>query len=331
MKILFYNKNTAIFTIASLVWALWFTLLGIQPAINYVVENWQVTVTMIFGSMIAGGTSIGGGAVAFPVFTKLLQIPPYDAKVFSLAIQSVGMGAATLAIILTRIQVEWRVILWGSLGGIFGVWFGLVQLAPLLPPPVIKMSFTMMLTSFAITLLILNRTGLPHRHEVVPKWTINEKIIIFIAGMLGGMMSGLVGNGIDIFVFAAMVLLFRMCEKVSTPTSVILMAFNAMAGFAMQVFIVNDFTPPAMHYWYAAIPVVVVGAPLGAMFCNSLSRQTIANVLIGLIFIEFVTSMILIPLNSLVIYSSLSILVVFSIVNYIMYRIRTYEQLPTNN
>ncbi|MCV6637228.1 sulfite exporter TauE/SafE family protein [Candidatus Albibeggiatoa sp. nov. NOAA] len=330
MKILLENKNTAIFGIAALVWATWFALLGFQPALNHVVENWQITVTMIFGSMIAGATSIGGGAVAFPVFTKLLQIPPYDAKVFSLAIQSVGMGAATLAIILTRIQVEWRVILWGSIGGVFGVWFGLTQLAPLLPPPAIKMSFTMMLTSFAITLVILNRTGLPHRHESMPKWTMHEKTVILLAGLLGGMMSGLVGNGIDIFVFAAMVLLFRMCEKVSTPTSVVLMAFNAMAGFAIQAFVINDFTPPAMHYWYAAIPVVVVGAPLGAMFCNSLSRETIANILIGLIFIEFLTSLILIPLNSLVIYSSLSILVVFSMINYLMYRTRTYEQLPVS-
>jgi hypothetical protein len=53
-------------------------------------------VRLSFGSMIAGGTSLGGGAVAFPVFTKVLHITPYDAKVFSLAIQSVGMSAASL-------------------------------------------------------------------------------------------------------------------------------------------------------------------------------------------------------------------------------------------
>ncbi|MEK7990418.1 MAG: sulfite exporter TauE/SafE family protein [Thiotrichaceae bacterium] len=328
MQILFRNKNLTILTIAVLVWAAWLALLGIEPAFNYVAENWQITITMIFGSMIAGGTSIGGGAVAFPIFTKLLHIAPYDAKVFSLAIQSVGMGAATLAIILTRIKVEWRVILWGSFGGFLGVWFGLDALASLLPPPAIKMSFTMMLTSFAIMLFILNRTGLPHRHETMPVWSWHEKTVIFFAGLLGGIMSGLVGNGIDIFVFATMVLLFRMCEKVSTPTSVILMTFNAMAGFALQVFVINDFTPPAMHYWYAAIPVVVVGAPLGAMFCSKLSRETIANMLIALIFIEFISSLILIQFNALVIYSSLSIFALFSILNYWMYRTRTYEKLP---
>ena len=56
--------------------------------------HWEIAATMIFGSMIAGGTSMGGGAVAFPVLTKLLHVSAHDSKVFSLAIQSVGMTAA---------------------------------------------------------------------------------------------------------------------------------------------------------------------------------------------------------------------------------------------
>jgi uncharacterized membrane protein YfcA len=44
----------------------------------------------------------------------------------------------------------------------------------------------------------------------------------------GGLMSGLVG--IDIVTFSVMVLLFRISEKIATPTSVILMALNAVIG-----------------------------------------------------------------------------------------------------
>ncbi|MDJ0901719.1 MAG: hypothetical protein QNJ55_23255 [Xenococcus sp. MO_188.B8] len=69
-------------------------------AFSYLLDNWQVALTMVFGSEIAGETSVGGGAVAFPVFTKVLHIAPQDAKLFSLAIQSVGMTAASVAIIL---------------------------------------------------------------------------------------------------------------------------------------------------------------------------------------------------------------------------------------
>jgi hypothetical protein len=59
--------------------------------------------------------------IAFPVFTKVLQISPVDAKVFSLAIQSVGMVAASIAIIMMRVRVLWRVIVWVSLGGCLGI------------------------------------------------------------------------------------------------------------------------------------------------------------------------------------------------------------------
>jgi uncharacterized protein len=318
------SKRFVIVPIALAVWTAWLTILSPSIAWGNLLENWQIAVTMAFGSIIAGATSLGGGAVAFPVFTKLLHIPPHDAKVFSLAIQSVGMGSATLAICLTGIKVDWRVIRWSTLGGFLGVFIGAGFIAPLLIPPAIKMSFTVMLASFAITLFALNQ-GMRECHTKMPVWTSKEKSILLIAGVIGGIMSGLVGNGIDIVVFSVMVLLFRIDEKVSTPTSVILMAVNAMAGFAFSVFLFRDFTPDAHTYWLAAIPVVVVGAPLGAVLCSLMRRETIANILIGLIFIELVTSLLLIPLTPTVIAYSLTILLLSSSINYWMYRTQVYE------
>ena len=149
------SKRVIVLAIAISFWTAWLTILGYQEAFHHLISNWQIALTMLFGSIIAGGTSIGGGAVAFPVFTKLLHIPIHDAKVFSLAIQSVGMSAASLAICLTGIRVEWQVIRWGSLGGFLGIFLGLGYLAPVLPPDVLKMSFTIMLGSFAMTLFSL--------------------------------------------------------------------------------------------------------------------------------------------------------------------------------
>lgn len=318
------NKQTIVGLIAIAVWTTWLILLTPSQALSHLIHNWQIAITMIFGSMIAGGTSLGGGAVAFPVFTKLLYISPHDARIFSLAIQSVGMSAATIAICCTRIRVEWRIILWASLGGFLGIFIGAGFLAPILPAPVLKMVFTAILTSFAVTLFTLNQ-GIRTCHLTLPIWTIKEQSVTVIAGFLGGIMSGLVGNGIDIFTFSVMVLLFRLSEKVATPTSVILMAINAIAGFALQVFIFNDFPHTVQNYWLASIPVVVVGAPLGAMFCSRLHRQTIANSLIGLIVIEMVSSILLIPLSPIVIYSSLLSLIIFSVLNYWMYRTQVYE------
>ncbi len=160
----------------------------------------------------------------------------------------------------------------------------------------------------------------------MPVWTVKEQRIWLMAGFLGGMMSGLVGSGIDVFTFSVMVVLFGLCEKVATPTAVILMAINAMAGFVLQVFVFQDFIDPVRSYWFAAIPVVVVGAPLGAICCNLLHRETIANILIGLIFVEVVSSLLVINLTSIVMCSSLIALVVFSCLNYWMYRTKIYQK-----
>lgn len=310
--------------IALTVWTIWLMGLGIREAFGYIANHWEISLTMLCGSIIAGATSLGGGAVAFPVFTKVLNINPHDAKIFSLAIQSVGMSAAALAIYGSGIRVEGRIILWTSLSGIIGVSLGLDWLAPLLPPDAIKIYFTLILTSLAITLLAVNQ-GYRQYNLSIPIWTIREKLVLLIVGFLGGIVSGLVGNGIDIFIFAVMVLLFRISEKVATPTSVIIMAINALTGFAYQVFVIQDFTQPVKSYWLAAIPIVVVGAPIGAIICSKLNRLTINRILIGLILTELITSLLIIPLRVMVICSGMVILLLFSYLNYWMYRTQIYE------
>lgn len=309
--------------VAVTVWVVWLTLTGPSHALSNLIANWEAAVTMIFGSMVAGGTSMGGGAVAFPVFTKVLNVPPNEAKVFSLAIQSVGMSAASLTILAMRTKVEWRFIRWASLGGIPGITLGSVFLAPIVPSNVIKFSFTMMVCSFAMVLFALNRTT-RQRNLVIPSWERREQVFSLVVGVWGGIVSGLVGSGMDIVGFSVMVLLFGLCEKVSTPTSVILMAINAVVGFILHQYFIGNFIEPVTNYWLAAVPVVVVGAPTGAMLCNLMKRKTISRILISLIIIELVSSFVLIPLNPKLLCYSLFIFVIFSSIYYWMYKSKIY-------
>lgn len=317
-------------SLVATVWTAWFgyTYSGIfSGAFAIIREHWPISLTMVFGSFIAGATSEGGGAVAFPVFTKVLHITPLDAKIFSLAIQSVGMTAASLTIIVMRVAVAWRVIAWSSLGGVFGIVAGSLLLAPLLQPALLKMLFTAMIVSFALTLTILNWR--PRRYNpVLPVCGLREKCILLLAGFIGGGMSGLVGNGIDIICFSVLVLLFRLSEKVSTPTSVVLMAINAMAGFLLYLFVIGGFTERVEQYWLAAVPVVVVGAPLGAYCCTKLNNRTIAGMLILLIVIELASSLYLIPLTDEIVFVSLTVFGVFSVVYFLMARSEQYR--PAN-
>ncbi|NEO29796.1 MAG: sulfite exporter TauE/SafE family protein [Symploca sp. SIO3C6] len=309
--------------VAGTVWIVWLTLAGPSHALSNLIANWEAAVTMIFGSMVAGATSMGGGAIAFPVFTKVIHVPPNEAKVFSLAIQSVGMSAASLTIVAMKTKVEWRFIRWASLGGVPGIILGSVLLAPILPSNVIKFSFTMMICSFGIVLCALNRTRRT-RNLAIPSWGKREQFFSLVAGLWGGIVSGLVGSGMDIVGFSIMVLLFGLCEKISTPTSVILMAINAMVGFILHQYFVGDFVEPVTNYWLAAVPVVVVGAPTGAILCNLMKRKTIVRILISLVLIELVSSLLLIPLSAKLISCSIFVFVMFSSIYYWMYKSKIY-------
>ncbi len=310
--------------IAITIWILWLFLTGPSEALSYVISNWKISLTMTLGSLIAGATSEGGGAIAFPIFTKVLHIDPHDAKVFALAIQSVGMTAASLFIMHAKVAVDWRVILWAGLGGLPGIIVGVGVLAPIFPPGMVKVTFTMLVSSFAVALMCINRRNKDHNLKI-PKDGFNERAILLVVGVLGGLLSGLVGNGIDIVTFSVMVLLFRISEKVATPTSVILMAIHSIIGFSLYLFFFDGFSEVVKGYWLAAVPVVVIGAPLGAMICARLSREVIVHTLLALIVIEFVSSLVIIPFSQPLILYSVVVLLIFSTMYYWMYHVRTYE------
>ncbi len=110
----------------------------------------------------------------------------------------------------------------------------------------------------------------------------------------------------------------------ATPTSVILMAINAIFGFCLHLFILQDFSPKIEAYWLAAVPIVVVGAPVGALFCSYLNRNTIASILYALIFIELFSSLLIIPLTQEVLLASLCTLSLFAGLYLSMYRSTAY-------
>jgi uncharacterized membrane protein YfcA len=314
--------------IAVIVWTGWYVFGG-ELALQSLLKNWVVALTMVFGSLVGGGTSEGGGAVAFPVFTKILHIPPADARVFSLAVQSIGMTAASLTIIYMKIKIEWRAIFWGGIAGMAGITFSTFFIMPYVPPPLVKIAFTLMVSSLAIALVFMNKSENNQRNEQFPIFGRREKSFLMLAGFVGGIMSGLVGCGENIATFMVMVLLFRVCEKVATPTTVLLMTIVTITGFALHLFIVGDFTPIVQGYWLAAVPIVCVGAPLGAVICAEMSRRSIVNFLIFLISLEFISTILVVPMSSAVAATAAATLFFCGLLNWYMCRTDIYH--PVNS
>ncbi|MER7764330.1 TSUP family transporter [Streptomyces sp. NPDC097619] len=280
--------------LAGVVWLVWALVWG-PGYFTVLADNWRVAVTMVFGSLVGGGTSEGGGAIAFPVMTKVLAVPPDQARVFTFAIQSVGMTAASLSILWCRVPIERRVVAYGSAAGVVGVVASVTLLAPLVPLRTVRALFTMLLVALAVALVVQLRQRGYRRQPALPVWSPRERRLVLAAGFAGGVVSGVAGVGENCVMFLLLVLLFRVSDKVATPTTVVMMTVVSLAAFLTHVLVTGDFTGPVVDYWTAAAPVVAVGAPLGAWICTRLTPMTIRTVLFVLIGAELVSTLLLVP------------------------------------
>ncbi len=268
-------------------------------------DNWFMTVVMIFGSFIAGASSEGGGAIAYPAMTLLFNIEPDVARNFSFAIQSFGMTCAAIWIFLSGIKIEKTYLLLAGVGGFIGIIFGSFFVLPYVLPNYAKMMFVSFWLSFGIALFVVNFVKANDSIDALPKLSKRQKTELVLVGMMGGVFSSILGNGLDICTFAYVVLKYGLSEKIATPTSVILMASNAIIGFLMHSFVLNTMQAEAINYLLVCIPVVIFGAPMGAFVISKIGRKTIAALLIVIIIVQFITAIYVIrPGSELLLFSA---------------------------
>ncbi len=268
-----------------------------------------MSITMVFGSFVAGSSSEGGGSVAFPVMTLIFKIHPADARNFSLAIQSIGMTAATLWIIARKIQIEKTYLKLAIIGGSAGIIFGSYFIVPYIFPAYAKMLFVSFWLSFGIALFVVNY----YRQRLVRSQLMDmsnyQKVQLIFIGFIGGILSALLGSGVDICTFAFVTMKYNLSEKVATPTSVVLMASNAIVGFLLHQFVMRDVTPAVYNYWLVCIPVVMLGAPIGAYIVSKVKRLLIVNFLCIIILVQFLGALFIIkPVGRLLLFSIVSFL-----------------------
>jgi len=273
------------------VWAIYMTRTG---SWGLFADNWYMSLTMVFGSFIAGASPQGGGAVAYPVMTLGFDITAPVARNFSLAIQSVGMTAATLWIVARKVKVDTTYLWLAMAGGTAGIVFASLTFIQYIQPAYAKLSFVSFWLAFGIALFVINHVKKRYTVESIGHLTGGQKLELLLVGFVGGMGSAVYGNGLDVCTFSYVTMKYGLSEKVGTPTSVILMAANAVVGNLMHIFVLGDLQPQAIAFWVVCIPIVVLGAPLGAYVITKFHRLAIAGLLYTLIIAQFVAAMVII-------------------------------------
>ncbi len=269
-------------------------------------EFWPVSLTMAFGSFIAGATAEGGGAVAFPVFTKALHIPAKTARDFALAIQSVGMTCGSLLICRSGYGFLPEAFGWSFLGGIPGLILGIEFVAPLFGGTAPKVFFTLFTVSFGVCLYMINR-GFRSPAAALSVTSFKRRIAFILTGLVGGTVAGVIGSGADVVLFTVLCLRYGVDEKIGTRTTIFLMASLSMVGFG-YLGLSGQLSPQVLPMWFCTVPIVAFGAPLGAIFCNRQKRENVVTFLLCLIAFEAFSTFLLIPLDREAIFWSVTFL-----------------------
>ncbi len=298
-----------------------------------VLDNWRAALTMLFGSFLAGSSPEGGGAVAFPVFTKALNVPGPIARTFGLSIQAVGMTMASIAIIVFRREIHIRAVIVGSIAAIVG--FGAAVAAfgspsePFWPSsigaPWVKATFSVVL---ATTSILMVRHLRQHRHSgpeaaidhhVLVPWSRRVELSLIAVSFAGGALSSLTGTGANILVFLFLVVLVGVNPKVALPSAIMIMTAVSIVGFVLfglidgqlnvaladgagsrvvsvggQAFDGVASETDLLGLWLAAVPVVVWGAPLGSFVAARVKESRLVGFVAALAAFEVATTIFLV-------------------------------------
>ncbi|MFG0329020.1 MAG: sulfite exporter TauE/SafE family protein [Phycisphaerales bacterium] len=252
-------------------YAIWLGIVFAGDHVAAVVEHWAIALAMALGSYVAGSTPMGGGTIGFPVLVLLFDMPATMGRDFGLAIQSIGMTSASIFIFATRgRRLAWKTIVWASIGTTIATPISVLVISKVIDDLYIKLLFAIIWASFGIMhfIRIKEITSLHGAVRVGPNL---QRATGLVVGLVGGVVSGITGVGIDMIVYTVLVVLFRADLKIAIPTSVILMAYTSLVGVATNHFF-GEVNPEVFGNWLAAAPVVALGAPLGALVVQFVPR-----------------------------------------------------------
>ncbi len=244
---------------------------------------WFMPFLGIAAATIAMSTPAGGGVVFFPTMV-LLGVPPYQAVAFSVGAQSVGMGIfgtfnwikRDRAAILPAAVVA--TALMGGAATLLSLFvFPIAQARPL------QLTFSAFGLGLAIYIFYGLRHGLDKetaRFQLGP-WMV---VALAVVALLGGLLVGYIGVGIDALLFLLLTLFFKIDSHEATVTSILAMGLTAMVPFAAHLFVLRDVP---IYLWLMVLPGILLGARIGPWLNQTLGRR---RILIGfsiLLLLEF--------------------------------------------
>lgn len=210
----------------------------------------------------------GGSILTVPILVYLFAIEPVLATAYSLFI--VGITSLVGSFSHVRLgNIHWKTALVFGLPSIVSVYLTRLYLVPFIPQEItisedIVLSKPLVLLVFFAVIMVLAAYSMirkPKAHPLNADVAVQYNFpMIFLEGLVVGIITGLVGAGGGFLIIPALVILARLPMKQAVGTSLIIIAAKSLIGF------VGDLQGMAAVDWYFLLrfsAIAVVGILLG--------------------------------------------------------------------
>lgn len=290
---------------ANIVWLCCMLLLEkmnmfIEESGYYNNPRFLMTVAMLFISFLTGATGSAGAALLFPILTLLLGHGIDTTRQAYFLLQATCMIYTTYSNVYMGVAMEQRALVYGSAGGVAGVLAGISTLSSRPDAEYLKMYCACIWMAVGVVTFGCNFYHTGRMFHAIGAWengnllstaadgpaysalslckVLNWRVgLLIVLGFLGGLLSALVGPGVEIAMFAALVLYFQVSERVATPTITAIMAITYSLAVLGEVGSTEGIQLEAWKLWGVSIPVITVFSPLGAILGSTLHRNVILS------------------------------------------------------
>ena len=216
----------------------------------------------------------GGGAIlTVPIMVYLFQFSPTVATGYSLFV--VGVTALIGATIYVRKgDVDFKVALWFAIPSMIGVNISRGLIVPAIPAVIVNFNAfvltkdILVMVTFATLMLAAAYSMIKKRQQQTPAVLSRsyQTFLIVFEGLFVGLIAGFVGAGGGFLIIPALVLLAGLSMRVAVGTSLMIIAFQSLLGFA------GDVSRGALIDWTFIATVAAVAA-VGIVFGSSIARR----------------------------------------------------------
>jgi uncharacterized protein len=201
-----------------------------------------------YGCALLVGISLGvfgsgGSILTVPILVYLLQVNPVEATGYSLFVVGVtsSIGCATY---IRKKLADIRIAFIFAVPSIASVFLMRNYVMPLMPGTVISLDHfklskeVLIMVLYAILMVVVAYSMIRQSGIQAPAEKNKQPVHypgLFAIGFLSGILTGVFGVGGGFIIVPALVLLARVPIRMSVGTSLLIIAFNSLSGFGVEI------------------------------------------------------------------------------------------------